>query len=240
MPSGHTVVAFDTELTTLHRKIAEMGGLAEEQLMRAMEALVSRDENLASSIIGRDAEIDRGEAEVEALAVRVLALRQPMAKDLRQVITALKVSTNLERIGDFASNCAKRVMALSQVPPAGPMKSLNRMGITTAGMVHDVVKAYVDEDYDLAMAVRDRDAEVDAVYTSLFRELLTYMMESPQQITACTHLMFIAKNLERVGDHATNVAETVCFLVKGRLPSEERMKEDLSSFTVVNPREPQG
>ncbi|UEM22958.1 phosphate signaling complex protein PhoU [Skermanella mucosa] len=240
MPSGHTVVAFDTELTTLHRKIAEMGGLAEEQLMRAMEALVSRDENLASSIIGRDAEIDRGEAEVEALAVRVLALRQPMAKDLRQVITALKVSNNLERIGDFASNCAKRVMALSQVPPTGPMKSLNRMGVTTAGMVHDVVKAYVDEDYDLAMAVRDRDAEVDAVYTSLFRELLTYMMESPQQITACTHLMFIAKNLERVGDHATNVAETVCFLVKGRLPGEERMKEDLSSFTVVNPREPQG
>ena len=135
MPSGHTVVAFDNELTTLHRKIAEMGGLAEEQLMRAMEALVSRDENLASSIIGRDAEIDRGEAEVEALAVRVLALRQPMAKDLRQVITALKVSTNLERIGD----------------------------------------------------------------------------------------------------HATNVAETVCFLVKGRLPGEERLKEDLSSFTVVNP-----
>jgi phosphate transport system protein len=237
MPSGHTVVAFDTELATLHRKIAEMGGLAEEQLIRAMEALVSRDENLATSIIARDVELDRNEADIEALVVRVLALRQPMAKDLREVISALKISTNLERVGDFSSNCAKRVMALTQVPPTGPMKSLSRMGKTAATMVHDVVKAYVDEDYDLAMAVRARDAEVDAVYTSLFRELLTYMMESPQQITACTHLMFIAKNIERIGDHATNIAETVCFLVKGHLPDEERLKEDLTSFTVVSPRD---
>ena len=120
MPSGHTVVAFDTELATLHRKIAEMGGLAEEQLIRAMEALVSRDENLATSIIARDVELDRYEADIEALVVRVLALRQPMAKDLREVISALKISTNLERVGDFSSNCAKRVMALTQVPPTGP------------------------------------------------------------------------------------------------------------------------
>src|SRR3954451_22710681 len=237
MPSGHTVVAFDAELATLHRKIAEMGGLAEQQLISAMEALVGRDEELASRIIGRDADLDRGEHEVEALAVRVLALRQPMAKDLREVIAALKISTNLERIGDFFSNCAKRVMALTQVPPTGPMKSLSRMGKTAATMVQDVVKAYVDEDFDLAMAVRARDAEVDAVYTSLFRELLTYMMESPQQITACTHLMFMAKNIERIGDHATNIAETVCFLVRGRLPDEERLKEDLSSFTVLPPRD---
>jgi len=235
MPSGHTVVAFDAELATLHRKIAEMGGLAEQQLISAMEALVGRDEELASRIIGRDADLDRGEHEVEALAVRVLALRQPMAKDLREVIAALKISTNLERIGDFSSNCAKRVIALNQVPPTGPMKSLSRMGKTAAGMVNDVIRAYMDENIDLAMNVRDRDAEVDAVYTSLFRELLTYMMESPQQITACTHLMFIAKNIERIGDHATNIAETVCFLVKGHLPDGERLKEDLSSFTVVSP-----
>ena len=237
MPSGHTVVAFDTELATLHRKIAEMGGLAEEQLIRAMEALVSRDENLATSIIARDVELDRNEADIEALVVRVLALRQPMAKDLREVISALKISANLERVGDFSSNCAKRVMALTQVPPTGPMKSLSRMGKTAATMVHDVVKAYVDEDYDLAMAVRARDAEVDAVYTSLFRELLTYMMESPQQITACTHLMFIAKNIERIGDHATNIAEIVHYVVTGVALTDERPKKDTSSLTSVEYKE---
>ena len=209
----HTVVAFDAELDALHRIIAGMGRLAEEQLASAVEALSVQNEERASAVVARDAEIDRAEQEVEAMVIRVLALRQPMARDLREVISAMKVANNIERVGDFASNIAKRTMALGRHSPSGPMKSVLRMARLAGNMVHDVVEAYVDQDLDKALSVRDRDAEVDALYTSLFRELLTYMMESPQHITPCTHLLFVAKNIERIGDHATNVAETVCFLV---------------------------
>ena len=231
----HTVVAFDAELNDLHRIIAGMGKLAEEQLAASVEALSAQDGEGASAVVARDAEIDRAEQEVEAKVIRVLALRQPMARDLREVISALKVANNLERVGDFAGNIAKRSMGLGQHAPSGPMKSVLRMAKLAGAMVHDVVEAYVEQDLEKAMSVRDRDAEVDALYTSLFRELLTYMMESPLQITPCTHLLFVAKNIERIGDHATNIAETVCFLVKGQVPEEERVKEDLSSFTVVRP-----
>jgi phosphate transport system protein len=231
----HTVVAFDAELNALHRIIAGMGSLAEEQLASAVEALSVQDEERASAVVARDAEIDRAEHEVEAKVIRVLALRQPMARDLREVISALKVANNIERIGDFAGNIAKRTIALRQHSPSGPMKSVERMAKLAGAMLHDVVEAYVAQDLEKALSVRDRDAEVDALYTSLFRELLTYMMESSQHITPCTHLLFVAKNIERIGDHATNIAETVCFLVQGRLPDEERTKEDMSSFTVVRP-----
>jgi phosphate transport system protein len=231
----HTVVAFDVELNALHRIIAGMGSLAEEQLASAVEALSVQDEERASAVVARDVEIDQAEQEVEAKVIRLLALRQPMARDLREVISAMKVANNVERIGDFAGNIAKRTTALREHAPAGPMKSVLRMAKLAGDMVHDVVGAYVAQDLDKALSVRDRDAEVDALYTSLFRELLTYMMESSQHITPCTHLLFVAKNIERIGDHATNIAETVCFLVQGRVPDEERAKEDMSSFTVMRP-----
>jgi phosphate transport system protein len=237
MITGHTVSAFDSELAGLHSRITAMGDLAQRQMLEAMEALMSRDEVASGRIIARDMEIDQLEREVESRAVRVLALRQPMAKDLREVITALKISGNLERIGDFAANCAKRVIAINQVTPSAPLQSMRLMVEMTAAMVRDVVRAYVDEDLDLALEVRRRDQEIDAIYTSLFREMLTYMMETPQQITPCTHLVFIAKNIERIGDHATNIAESVCFLIKGHLPDEERLKDDLSSFAVVGKME---
>jgi phosphate transport system protein len=238
--SGHTVVAFDMELQALHRTVCEMGAIAADQIGAAVAALVARDEAAAAAVLSRDAELDEREAAVEAKVLRVLALRQPMARDLREVISALKIAHNLERVGDFAANCAKRTMALTQFPPTGPLRSLERMSELAGGMVRDVVDAYVSQDLDKAMEVRARDVEVDALYTSLFRELLTYMMEGPQHITPCTHLLFVAKNIERIGDHATNVAESVCFLIQGRLPDEGRSKEDLSSFTVVEPRPPAG
>jgi len=234
-PRGHTVTAFDAELAALHGHVARMGELAASQLHDAVAALAARDEGAAAAVIARDAEIDAGQQAVEALVLRVLALRQPMARDLREVVAALKVANNLERIGDFARNCAKRTMALSQLPPVGPLKSLERMADTTGDMVRSVVQAYARHDIETALAVRARDAEVDALYTGLFRELLTYMMEAPRHITPCTHLLFVAKNIERIGDHATNIAELVCFLVRGRPPEEERAKDDRSSFTVVSP-----
>lgn len=231
--SGHTVAAFDVELSRLRETIARMGALAEELLGNALEAIVERDEALAGKVIERDADIDRMEREVEHLAIRLLALRQPMAKDLREVVAAFKISGNIERIGDFAANVAKRTLTLSALPEPGPVKSLLPVGRAAQSMVRDVVAAYAREDVVLAREVRERDDEVDHAYTSLFRELLTYMMESPLRITGCTHLLFIAKALERVGDHATNIAENVCFLVEGRLPEEERPKDDRSSFTVA-------
>lgn len=235
MSSGHTVTAFDTELDRLNRIITEMGGLAEEQLANAVQALSSRDGVLAAQVMERDAEIDRREQEVEALVVRLLALRQPMAQDLREVIAALKIGNNIERIGDFARNIAKRSLALNQMPPSGPITSVARMAQSAREMVHDVIAAFATRNAELALDVRRRDADVDAIYTSLFRELLTYMMETPQQITACTHLMFVAKNIERIGDHATNIAETICFQVKGATPEQERRKDDFSSYAVVKP-----
>ncbi|HEV7371743.1 phosphate signaling complex protein PhoU [Arenibaculum sp.] len=231
----HTVLAFDAELSALHETIAGMGGLAEEQLAAAVDALATRSDERAAAVVARDTEIDRAESDAEAKAIRLLALRQPMARDLREVVAALKIANNIERVGDFASNIAKRAMALSQLPPAGPMKSLVRMSKLAGAQVHEVIDAYVRQDMEKALAVRDGDAEIDAIYTSLFRELLTYMMESPQQITPCTHLLFVAKNIERIGDHATNIAENVCFLVRGKLPEDERTKEDMSSFTVLTP-----
>lgn len=233
MTGGHTVAAFDAELNRLHAIIEAMGRLVEEQFAAALDALAAGDAGKAKAVVGRDAEIDRLELEVETLTVRLLALRQPMAKDLREIVSALKIASNLERMGDFAGSVAKRAVTLSALPVKPPVASLAFMGRTVLDMVRDVVRAYVAQDAELAMAVRNRDGEVDAAYTSLFREFLTYMMETPTQITGCTHLLFVAKSIERLGDHATNVAETICFLVKGHVPAEERRKEDLSSFAVT-------
>lgn len=233
MTGGHTVASFDTELTHLHATIVAMGRAVEDQFRRAMEAIVAGDTELASAVIQGDSAIDRQELDLEGRCLRMLALRQPMAGDLREVISALKIASNLERMGDFAGSVAKRAITLSALPVAPPVASLGWMGTTVQSMIADVVRAYETRDADLALAIRERDGEVDTAYTSLFREFLTYMMETPTQITGCTHLLFVAKSIERIGDHATNVAETVCFMVRGQLPSEERTKGDLSSYAVA-------
>lgn len=235
MQSQHIVNAYDQELRKLHSYIAEMGGQAEQQLREAMQAIVTRDSDLAGKVVREDGLLDELERKVEAQTIRLLALRQPVACDLREVITALKAASNLERIGDFAANVAKRSLALQQMPEIGLTRSLGPLGQTAGEMLNAVVQAYLDDDIDGALRVRDRDEDLDRAYTALFRELLTYMMETPQRITACTHLLFAAKNLERIGDHATNIAEAVCFRIRGSLPEEERQKGDDSSFAVVSP-----
>lgn len=235
MNTEHIVKSFDEDLKKLDNTIAEMGGLAEVQLADAIEALVRRDTELADSVIASDKKIDALEAEMDNHATMTLALRQPMADDLRVTITALRTASLIERIGDYAKNIAKRSVVLSQSPPLGPTKSIARMATLVQGMIKDVLDAYVSRDVDKAEAVRARDADADLLHTSLFREILTYMMEDPRNITSCTHLLFVAKNLERVGDHATNIAENVYYLVNGELPSDEREKSDASSFTVVDP-----
>jgi phosphate transport system protein len=194
-------------------------------------------------VIESDARVDELEREVESLAIRLLALRQPMAIDLRQIIAALKISTDLERIGDYATNVAKRSIALDQAPPVRPVYALPRMGRFAAGMIKDILDAYVERDADKAMAVWLRDEELDEMYTSLFRELLTYMIEDPRNITTGTHLLFMAKNLERIGDHTTNIAETLYFLVNGKPMQQMRPKRDRTSLAVApagEARKPEG
>lgn len=234
MEHDHIVKSFDDDLGRVDSIIAEMGGLAERQLADAVEALVRRDAELAQTVIEGDKRIDELEAEIDDFTIRVLALRQPMAEDLRLVISALKMAANLERIGDYAKNVAKRTLILSSMEPVGnATQSVQRMAAQVQSMIKNVLDAYGARDIDKAEDVRMRDEEVDLMHTSLFRELLTYMMEDPRNITACTHLLFVAKNVERIGDHATSIAEYVHFLVEGEMPAEERPKSDLSSQTVV-------
>ena len=234
MENDHIVKSFDEDLGRVDSIIAEMGGLAERQLADAIEALVKRDAELAQKVIESDKRIDQLEAEIDDFTIRVLALRQPMAEDLRLVISALKMASNLERIGDYAKNVAKRTLILSTMDPVGnATQTLSRMASQVQGMIKNVLDAYGARDSEKAEDVRLRDEEVDLMHTSLFRELLTYMMEDPRNITACSHLLFVAKNVERIGDHATSIAEYVQFLVEGKMPTEERPKSDLSSQTVV-------
>ena len=233
----HIVKSFDSELKRLSQVIAEMGGLAEAQLQRAIEALAQRDAEAAAQVVQDDARIDALEHEIGNMTVRMLALRQPMAKDLREVVAALKISSDLERIGDYATNVAKRAIALSQSPPVKPAHAIPRMGRLVQQLIKDILDAYVEHDADKAVGAWRRDEEVDEMYTSLFRELLTYMMEDPRNIGPSIHLLFIAKNIERIGDHATNIAETVHFLVLGRPIEAVRPKGDSTSYTVVAPPE---
>jgi len=204
--------------------------MAEANLAGAVDAMVRRDTESALVIKKADKKIDALEIEIDDHAVRILALRQPMADDLRAVIVALKTAAVIERIGDFAKNIAKRTQALSQCPDLGAAKTIKRMAGMAQNMMTDVLDAYVTRDADKADEVRLRDEELDSLYTSLFRELLTYMMENPKNITASTHLMFAAKNIERIGDHATNIAENVHFLVHGQMPEEPRPKGDGSVY----------
>jgi phosphate transport system protein len=237
MSSDHTVKAFDEQLRRLDHLIAEMGGLAETQLANAIEALIKRDSDKASRVVGVDLRLDELELEVDHHTVMLLALRQPMASDLREIIAALKTANILERIGDYAKNVAKRTGTLVEMPPVPPSMTVGRLGRLAQEMVKDVLDAYLARDVDKANMVRERDKELDALYTSLFRELLTYMMEDARNITACTHLLFVAKNLERVGDHATNIAEITHFLVKGTVPTTQRPQDDETYFAVAEPHE---
>jgi phosphate transport system protein len=233
MASEHIIKSYDDELRRLDNIITQMGGLAESQLTAAIEAVAKRDTSMAAHVVESDVEIDELDREVESLTVRLLALRQPMARDLRQIVASLKISADLERIGDYAANVAKRSLALSlAAPPVRPVHALARMGYFGQGMVKDILDAYVARDAEKALAVWLRDEELDEMYTSLFRELLTYMIEDPRNITACTHLLFMAKNLERVGDLTTNIAETIYFFVHGVPLTQMRPKRDRTSMQI--------
>jgi phosphate transport system protein len=235
MTTDHIVTSFDEELSRLSDLISRMGGLAESQLEDAILALQTRDSSLAEQAVENDRQIDDLHIEVDELAIRLLALRQPMGADLRHIVTGLKIAPVVERIGDYSKNVAKRASALNQMPPVKPLFTIPRMGRLVRDMVKDVLDAFSNNDVEMARDVWMRDKEVDEMYDSLFRELLTYMMEDARHITACTHLLFIARNIERIGDLATNIAELIQYQVEGRALDADRPKADLSSITVVDP-----
>ena len=218
--SAHTVKAFDQDLDQLRASIAQMGGLAEAAIADSMRALMQRDIETANRVIADDRKIDALEAEVERNAVQLIALRAPMADDLREVVAALKIAGVVERIGDYAKNIAKRVHLIEHSRDLGPMALLPEMARIVGEMVHNVLDAFAARDFAKAEAVCERDQAVDNFYNSIFRTLLTFMMENSQNITAATHLLFVAKNLERMGDHATNVAEMVYFAATGEHMAE--------------------
>ncbi|MGQ9364832.1 phosphate signaling complex protein PhoU [Azospirillum sp. ST 5-10] len=235
MSNEHIVRSFAQELQRLSNLVTQMGGVAEAQVGSSVKAVARRDVGLAAQVMQADLRLDEYEREIDQEAIRLLALRQPMAQDLREIVSALKIAADLERIGDYAANIAKRSLALAQVPTVRPAAALPRMGRLVEEIMKDVLDAYIERDVEKAIAAWQRDEELDDLYTSLFREVLTYMMEDPRNITPCTHLLFMAKNLERIGDHATNVAETIHFLVVGEPLMMERPKSDASSFAVVTP-----
>ncbi|HEV2746159.1 MAG TPA: phosphate signaling complex protein PhoU [Allosphingosinicella sp.] len=223
---AHTVKAFDEDLDQLRASIAEMGGLAESAIRESMRALMQRDTEAAIRVVENDRSIDALEAEIERNAVQIIALRAPMADDLRDVVAALKIAGVVERIGDYAKNIAKRVHVIEEAANIEPLSLLPEMARIVGEMVHNVLDAYAARDPEKAVAVCDRDRAVDDFYNSLFRTLLTFMMENPHNITPATHLLFIAKNLERIGDHSTNVAEMVYFAATGEHMAERPKGED--------------
>jgi phosphate transport system protein len=231
--TDHTVKAFSEQLESLSSGVAQMGGLAEAQLADAVEAIARRDSKLAEGAIAGDPRIDELQQQIEAQALKLLALRQPMAVDLRDTLAAIKTASELERIGDLAKNIAKRALVLNREPPIRLTQSLARMGRASLNQLKMVLDAYSDRDATGAEAVWRNDGEIDEIYNSLFRELLTYMMEDPRTISLCTHLLFVAKNIERTGDHATNIAETVYHMVTGGHLAMERPKSDITSSTTV-------
>lgn len=225
----HTVRAFSQDLEQMTADLARMGGLAEDLLTDALRAIASQDATLADTVVARDVQIDDLQVEVEKKIHRLLALRQPLANDLRQTISALKIAAELERIGDLAKNIAKRTKLLDSAQIPAALNGVSRMGRVVIAQLKRVLDAYAAMEHEAAVQVWERDEEVDEHYTSLFREVLTYMMEDPRTITGCTHLLFVAKNLERIGDHCTNIAEEIHFLVTGEPLTTERPKVDALS-----------
>ena len=234
MNDQHTAKAFDVDLQDLGRIVAEMGGLAEKQIADSVSALARRDTTLAQRVTMADAAIDALQREIEEKAVLTIARRQPMAVDLRDIVGALRLANDLERIGDLAKNIAKRVIALNaEFPPPKLIRGVEHMTDLVLGQMKAVLDAYARRDDVKAMAVWRGDEEIDAVCTSVFRELLTYMMEDPRNISFCIHLLFCAKNIERMGDHATNIAETVHYVIEGRPITEHRPKGDTTTIPAL-------
>ena len=232
----HTIKAFDSELKELAREIVEMGGLVEQQIADAVNALVKQDMDLAQVVIAADPQVDALQREIEERAVLTIARRQPMAVDLRETIASLRVAGALERMGDYAKNIAKRVLASgTESRPLPVVRGLRHMADLVLSALKRVLDAYVQRDVKEALAVWRGDEEIDAVNNSLFRELLTYMMEDPRNITFCTHLLFCAKNIERIGDHATNIAETVFYMIEGQQILDKRPKGDMTTFATTVP-----
>jgi phosphate transport system protein len=233
--SDHITKAFDADLAELRALLARMGGIAEKQLATGIEALTSRDTHLADLVIHLDEEMDELENSIEEKAVLTIARRQPMARDLRDVMVAMRIAMDLERIGDLAKNIAKRSHAIYDNIPKRLTKGLERMGHLSQNQLKLVLDAFATSDADKALEVWRRDEDIDALYNSIFRELLTYMMEDPRMISSCTHLLFATKNIERIGDHATNIAENIYYLVHGKLLAEPRPKKDKTSETRFDP-----
>lgn len=230
MGSTHIYSAFDEELKFLMRRISEMGGLAEQMVADSVRALVNSDAALAQKIISDDVLMDAMEREIGDKAVITIAKRQPVASDLREIIGALRIAADLERVGDLGKSNSKRVVAVQATGvPRKLARGLEHLSDLALAQLKEVLDVYTTRSAEKAKSIRDRDEEIDAIYTSLFRELLTYMMEDPRNITSCTHLLFCAKNIERIGDHATNIAETIYYMATGAQPEGERPKEDLTS-----------
>jgi phosphate transport system protein len=221
MAEQHTVKAFDNEIGRLRGLISEMGGLAEAAIADAIDALVRHDEDLAKKVVAGDAKIDALEAEVDDLAIRIIALRSPMANDLRDVVAALKIGGVVERIGDYAKNIAKRVAQVEGRKQIEPLTLIPAMAEIAQSMVRDVLNAYAARDQYLAINVIERDEKLDNFYNSLFRNLVSHMMENPATISSAAQLLFVARNLERIGDHATNVAEMVHYAATGSYLAEK-------------------
>ena len=232
--TDHTTKAFDVDLRELTRMVAEMGHLVEKQIADSLDALANRDAELGQRAITADPVIDALQHEIEEKAVLTIARRQPMAIDLREIIGAVRIANDLERVGDLAKNIGKRVLPLSEdLHPANLILGIERMGELVLARIRQVLDSYAQRELELALAVWNGDEEIDSMCTSLFRELLTYMMEDARNITYCLHLMFCAKNIERMGDHATNIAETVYYIIEGRTITEQRPKGDTTSFAAM-------
>ena len=235
MSDAHTVTAFDDELKEIGGYVAQIGGMAERMVDQAMEALTRADSDRAEQVIEEDVLVDNLQREVEEKSILMIAKRQPMARDLREIVAAIRIASDLERVGDLAKNIAKRVIALQgQFKPQSLMHGVEHLAELSLEQLKNVLDAYGSRDVKQALAVWQRDEEIDALYTSLFRELLTYMMEDPRNIGFCTHLLFCAKNIERIGDHATNIAETVHYQITGVTLADERPKGDMSATEPVD------
>ncbi|MDG1209321.1 MAG: phosphate signaling complex protein PhoU [Paracoccaceae bacterium] len=229
--SAHIVTAVDTDLGQIETLLLEMGGLVEAQIADGVQALITRDVEAGQRVRRKDKQVDAFESKIDELAIRFIAMRQPMAVDLRRVVTALKITSALERMGDYAKNMGKRVEVLAEAETiGGSLKAIERMSEMVREMVRDVLDAFIARDTAMAYEIRDRDEQVDQLHNTMFREMLTYMMEQPENITPCMHLLFITKNVERMGDHATGIAEQIIYLVDGSLPDDDRQKGDETSY----------
>jgi phosphate transport system protein len=230
MASTHIHSAYDEDLKFLTRRISEMGGLAEQMVGEAVRALVNGDVSLAQKVISDDAILDHAEREVGDKAILTIARRQPMATDLREIMGSIRIAADLERVGDLGKNNAKRVIAVQGTGvPRSLARGIEHLSELALVQLKEVLDVYTSRSPDKAVSIRERDEEIDAMYTSLFREMLTYMMEDPRNITTCTHLLFCAKNIERIGDHATNIAETIYYMATGSQPEGERPKDDTAN-----------